>query len=107
MKQKRYWLRGAIVLVGVHTVVFFGFILIFNPDGLGFIPLVLMGLPLSLIQEPLINLFPVSVFRFFDHSTTGVLAITFVINTIQWFSVGVFLGWIYGKIKNRNQVLFL
>ena len=73
-------------------------------EGLGRISLILLGFPLALLEEPLLRMAPSSIRIFLDHSMTAVLTVVFIINSIQWFLIGSVLGWLYGKIKNRNKI---
>ena len=92
MKQKRYWLRGAIVAVMIHI-------------GLSLILLSITGLhPTD--NNDLIGLV-------FPNVLLGLLFVDFLPDifgpwsvlcwlVLFWFMVGSFIGWIYGKIKNRS-----
>ena len=64
--------------------------------GLSLIPLALSGFPAVLILDILPNFIKPTIDSLF-----GGILIMYIVNTLQWFIIGSFLGLLYGKIKNR------
>ena len=92
--KKRYWLRGGIgllLLYGLLTAILY-------PFGTGqgewlpywSIPSVIGGIPLFALFHR---------FGYFIDSIGSIIA-----PIITYFILGAILGWLYGKIKNRNKV---
>jgi hypothetical protein len=99
--NKRYWLRGGITLASIHLLI--GVIMLFiyfssaDPSGEGimfFMFLAVPDLPIVLLMKFLPS--PGSAF-----AEVGYLIL---FGTLQWFLIGSIIGYLYGKIKNRNKV---
>ncbi|MES3032141.1 MAG: hypothetical protein V4699_02785 [Patescibacteria group bacterium] len=97
MKQKRYWLRGALIFGLILLPLFF----INENNQFLFIPLFIIWTALG------VTLFA----PFFITVGEPIIAITghpkfigFLIVWVFYVLVGIIAGWIYGKIKNRNKV---
>jgi len=95
MKQKRYWLRGGVTGLGIFIVFSILSLLIdkiFGPGDYGItLNEILVYFPFGYIYESLTNkIFP--------------MLLIFVINLLIFSAVGVLIGWLYGKIKDRNKV---
>lgn len=81
--QKRYWLRGGLIGVGVALIL----------------------LLLAFLSQSLIYLFlipPMSFISYFFSSFLNDSLISFV---LSYFITGSILGWLYGKIKSRGYVI--
>jgi small-conductance mechanosensitive channel len=104
MKTKKYWLRvgilffalaGILSLIGVNCgALRSGF------ENLGCtLYIIPVDLPLFIIIMPLLFLFGS------DSSSIEFQNITFTIfGIIAWTVIGMIIGWLYGKIKNRNKI---
>lgn len=105
--QKRYWLKGAIIAVGIHLVLSLIILSITglhptnNEDLVGLLfPNVFLGSPIIywLFGIPIawaMHFLGSGFFGGFDE---------YLWLTLYWFAVGALIGWIYGKIKSRKQV---
>ena len=124
MKQKKYWLRGGVVLslvglliIGVIFELGYRDCFVYN-NSEGCMGLVLVsalfGAPIFVfLQEVLrIDLLTFSGFKYLDGILSGGiffdLACITILGVVTNFMAGALLGWIYGKIKriiqNRNRV---
>lgn len=92
MKQKRYWLRGGISLLLVYII------LVFLISRGSFYVSGDNTIILSIIT-------PVVTWFTSLHGSSPVLQLTLVYlqGLVGYFAIGALLGWIYGKIKNRNH----
>lgn len=100
--NKRYWLRGGLIIGGIYSVLFIVYVLYVlsvqsEQDGiwLSMIILALSGLPTTLLLEYL------DLGKFLDDSMVNAVTVLFVFCTTQWFVIGSILGWIYGKIMDK------
>ena len=99
--NKKYWLRVALSLVVVHLILLIiTFIISSSSTGpeAGFV-----WIWISLLDLPVLTLAKSFISGSFGLKETAILV--FVAGSIQWFLIGGFLGWLYGKIKNRNKVI--
>ena len=93
---KRYWLRVGIVLSSIFTIL--NIILLIsvwrNQDG---------GLIFAVFNFPVVFLidFIEEIFNF----SFIVYPIVIILTAFVWFLIGAIIGWLYGKIKNRNKVI--
>ena len=96
--KKRYWLRGGIgllLLYGLLTAILY-------PFGTGewfpywLIPSIIGGIPLSALFHWLSSGIYSGIY---SEGLTG-----FTLPIITYFILGAILGWLYGKIKNRNKI---
>ncbi len=85
--QKRYWLRGGVILGILSLVCGYAFNTVNTAD----FPL------LDVLYFPVLVV--VISFSLFDPQ------MQFVIFFVYGFIIGSILGWIYGKIKNRNKIV--
>lgn len=96
--NKKYWLRGAIIVVTFHAVLSMILFSLCRQDcglaGLAF-PNVFLGIPMIWL--------------------TGLLRITALFGynsliwlwlTLYWFGIGAFLGWIFGKLPRNFKIFF-
>jgi hypothetical protein len=104
--NKRYWLRGGVIIGGIYLIIltaYIIFVLSSNIDpadkSFAFILVVMSGIPLTLILEKISFLN-----KLLDHSLLSTVVIVCFVSIFQWFIIGSFFGWIYGKIVNRNKV---
>ncbi|OGI99689.1 hypothetical protein A3H53_00930 [Candidatus Nomurabacteria bacterium RIFCSPLOWO2_02_FULL_40_10] len=92
--NKRYWLRGGIA--GLIFVILSSFFMLANRD---FAESLVLSPPIiwlnSMISYSLYFIFGLKMPSF----------LTSYILWIDYFTIGVILGWLYGKIKNRNKVV--
>lgn len=90
--NKRYWLRGLIIVSLV------GFFLVLNTIGA---TQCVFGANCDVFSRLWIGIrwFPIYLV---DGSSTAIQLITFYV--VIPGLIGAFLGWFYGKIKNRNKV---
>ena len=93
MKQKRYWLKGAILFTGISLLVtpvsfLFG---LFGLPGIGYFAelLRIVDYPLNLLSSGFMN------------TSDGFLLVN-ISHIILCFVYGSIIGYIYGKIKTRN-----
>ncbi len=106
MPTKRYWLRGGVV--GVLVVLVFllvDYMLFLTPfvfsstDFGGFSFLLFLA---TAFTNPLFWLQEATGFPFSNYPGN----LTMIFLDLLWFCVlGSFLGWLYGKIKNRNKMI--
>jgi len=104
--KKRYWLRDGITVGIIYSILFILYVVYAysvegnTSSGAGFglslIPLALSGFPAVLILDILPNFIKPTIDSLF-----GGILIMYIVNTLQWFIIGSFLGLLYGKIKNR------
>ncbi len=106
-KDWPHWLKGGVIVAVLYAILFLIYLLVaYSAEGnsqvgggagfgLALIPLVLSGIPATF----LLSLLPNSA----DKSAGVIILLLFVVCVAQWFVIGIILGWIYGKIKNRNQ----
>ena len=121
MKQKRYWLRFGIVfsILGALSVIayytyntwcntscnipeFFEYI-IFYPSLPATFAVLLIGQPIMY----LVKYFDIDMYHLFGIDTDHILLSVYfavVLQVIIYFTIGSIIGWIYGKIKNRNKI---
>ena len=111
---KRYWLRAGIGIGVVYAILFVAYVLFAYfiegksqitggaGFGLALIPLVISGMPSTLLLEGILHLLPNSWGQIIDHSILGTVLLLFVFSVTQWFLVGSFFGWLYGKIKSKK-----
>jgi len=91
MQQKRYWLRGGFLILGVALILYSTGVFFNNAIFEFFL------FPGALLYDDFLEFFlPTSLDVF--------LLYLFIINSLIYFAFGAFLGWLYGKIKNRNKV---
>jgi|SRR6185369_13077460 len=98
MKQKRYWLRVGITLAIINIilcVIAFNLPEVKNPHNNS-------DLIALLFPNILISSFALSWMGWSEGMPT--ILVYLIPGSIFWFIVGAILGWIYGKIKNRNKV---
>ncbi len=90
MKQKRYWLRG--LFIGI----------IFIPIAFVYFPSLLFGLVemTDSVITPVIKYLSIDVSGTTDH---GIAFVAFCIGFLEIMLLASFLGWLYGKIKNRQR----
>ncbi len=82
--QKRYWLKGGIIGALIWIVA-----------------MLVKGIPLLII---FILSFPILALPFVNYGdSTQDPLINAITLTVYGFLFGAFIGWIYGKIKNRNN----
>lgn len=95
MKTKRYWLWGGFLLIGVIVLV--GIIL-------SILHVTYFNLPVLVVLPLFTQIFinPNSTSLSSSSNTTGFLS-SCLVDVVMLFLVGVLLGLIYGKIKNRNK----
>lgn len=95
MQNKKYWLNGGIISIFIVAIV--------SLPGIFFMPLRIIFLPGVLIGIILDELFLGGTLYnpTFSEGITMILSIVF--SVIIYFIAGTFLGWLYGKIKNRKQ----
>ena len=101
--EKRYWLRG-----GISILLFWGLFIII----VGLI-LVIIGNcsvceGLGACEQHIIDCFTeFGINYYFPLLILGIsIEQTFtmiILSTLVWFVIGVLLGYLYGKIKNRNE----
>ena len=97
MKQKRYWLRFGFGFLGFVFILFW-ILFFFGPkDDVWGISnaFILSNVPGGLVY----GLFNVHL------PDTKEIPIIISLSIIIYFIIGAIIGWIYGKIKNRNKVL--
>jgi len=93
MKQKRYWLRGGIIL---GSIVCFLSIVSIIPYSPFFIINIILSMPHWWIVK-------LTGYCTGGESCIGTWLIIFsFLYVIEGFVLGSLLGWLYGKIKNRN-----
>ncbi|MEI7709503.1 MAG: hypothetical protein WCI76_02200 [bacterium] len=106
--DKRYWLRGGVTAIILMGLVFsLGYI---ANDFLGPIILAFFILPLLTIVFIETQLYAIlgvhtlghSDGMFFEPSFIG-----YVLIVIIFFTIGAFLGWLYGKSKDRKKATIL
>ncbi len=107
--KKRYWFRGGIKSASMVIFIYLVSVLVSNliPASWPYaaLMLALIALPTLLPAFLLDYLFHIQL-KFpeslrgsdFEYGTVLVVSIT------CWFAVGAFVGWIYGKFKNRKSV---
>lgn len=94
MNSKKYWLRGLyIALIIWMILVIFWFILSSFREG----PYAKYEVLLDVIER---ILYPISIGNF--GTPHGITLSVFVYPLLEWIIGGVLLGWIYGKIRNKN-----
>ena len=101
MNQKRYWLRAGIFLVITHLILLIiTFIKSSSSTGedAGW-----AWFWISLLDLPSLTLAKSFISGGLALKETTILV--FIAGSIQWFVIGGFFGWIYGKIKNRNTIV--
>ena len=91
-KDLNYWLKGGILSAIIFVIVF---LLAFYLDA------TYGGHP-GLLIFPLIPLIILSSLFNLDISLTNSFIIVILLLLFFWFIVGAIIGWMYGKIKNRN-----
>ncbi len=87
--NKRYWLRGGIIYIILYLISYLGT----GVPGIGFIMLI----PLLILGIPLV---PVELLALY-------IPIPLIINllaVVALFFPGMIIGYLYGKIKNRNKI---
>ena len=99
MKQKRYWLRGGICLGILNIILAVGSI---ATPACGDLLAILFELP----GIPFLFLFSVITEAIGWHVSVRIMEcqVLFLFGTLGYFLIGAVIGWIYGKIKNRNKV---
>ena len=118
MKTKRYWLRVAFVFLVLYLIpAIIIYINLINsltikciPNanslgcGWGFTYIILLGLPFGVVLSPFTALgLPLPIFPDIMNND-AYLGITLIImSSICVFITGAIIGWLYGKIKNRNK----
>ncbi len=121
MKQKRYWLRGGVIAVFISSLLFFIVIVpsldqmlaplsennagsfLFRPFLFSLLYLLSLAIRAIFFSIFLESNFEYNICRILncgDHRTY----FDFLIIIIIYFIVGAFIGWLYGKVKNRNKV---
>ena len=94
MKQKRYWLRGGIVLLVLYSVVgIISFALLEHCSstavGLDGFSCLKYSIPLVIATGPIFEIL----------NDFLPLSIIIVFNATIWTSLGIFLGWLYSKTQ--------
>jgi hypothetical protein len=87
--QKRYWLRGGIIISVLYLVLAVAAIFGSHPNA-------------AAVNS--INMISPAQY-FIPYNILGNMPLVFFIGFFFWFVIGVVLGWLYGKIKNRNKVI--
>ena len=104
MKQKRYWLSGGTVS-SVIGIVFLLLIYATKSELIFSFPLIILSFPFfigGITSWAFLDLgFQNSTWEL---STLGTI-LNFTLVILIYFLIGAFLGWLYGKIKNRNEVI--
>ncbi len=98
--QKRYWLRGGIFLtiIGIISIA----VGLYNTSNNDFVPpWIIPAVPglvvLHFFGGPILNI---------NNGNYHILqSITIIISLCIYFFVGAVLGYLYGKIKNRNKII--
>ena len=95
---KRYWLRGGIIFAIIYLIV-----------AVLYIPPFVIRYDLTIFPLDALNILgKYSGFHLglLGHSAAGFpgLIIAFVIILLVYIGIGMFLGYFYGKIKNRNKI---
>lgn len=97
MNKKRYWLRGGLAIFVLYVFTTIILIPLGNPSGCSFICFPYWVMPTLyldyLLSIPLNFIFPNV------HVSESMIILG---PSIFYFILGSFLGWIYGKIKNKN-----
>jgi len=88
-KEKPYWLRGGIIL-GVIGI-FIAFITVLND---------MIGHNVSFLSKFFWDL-PFT--DFLTRIDAIEIVVLVIFHTLPYIIIGIILGWIYGKIKGRNQ----
>lgn len=101
--NKKYWLRWALVLTIIHFVAWcVSAIVAFSvadPVSKGF-----AWFPLAIADILVANDSFIKLFNWAD-SLTGITIFLVIFGSLQWFVIGGIIGWIYGKIKNKQSSL--
>lgn len=96
MKQKRYWLRGGIILVILVTIIE----IIFGMLGTPALSIPGLFVALGVTHCPLLNSWsgnnP-------EYCKPVVISLAILINFVFYFVVGSYFGRLYGWIKGRKQ----
>ncbi|OHA24032.1 MAG: hypothetical protein A3B11_01575 [Candidatus Taylorbacteria bacterium RIFCSPLOWO2_01_FULL_44_26] len=95
MKQKRYWLRGGVIFLSIYALLQIISMLTELNNGS-------VAIIFYIINSPTWSVLSL----FVNQNTYTALHSFFVIipfSAVLYFIVGSILGWIYGKIKNRNK----
>lgn len=95
MQQKRYWLRGGLIALAIVVVLFVGL----------FFSGVTMDYGISIAWG--VSNWPGGlVYGLFNMHLMDRIEIPIIISlsVVIYFSIGVFVGSLYGKFKNRNKV---
>ncbi len=94
MQNKRYWLRGGIIILVLSLLTQ---LLTFIPQG---------DLNLFYALTNGIALEGLSLFYYTGYNVGYIThpVIVIITSSIIYFCIGIIFGWIYGEIKNRNKV---
>ncbi len=96
--NKRYWFKGGMVSL-VMTIVVCVVTNIFGGNAaVGFIGIILFLIPVSLLNTA----FPGNPFGHPEYFFAEPNFLGYVLLAVLYFALGSFIGWIYGKIKNRT-----
>ena len=93
-KNWPYWVRGGVV-TGILSVVIGAYYILY--DGL-------RSDILTTIYSPVLSVLFMSKGGLFSGNSPSLFETFFAI-TLNGFAYGVIVGWLYGKIKNRNKLL--
>ena len=98
--QKRYWLRGGASFVVCFLILQFVSLITESHSDVALIYFLTNG--------PVIG--SLSAFPFTLEQKNIFLAlrnplVVIALSTVLYFLVGIFFGWLYGKIKNRNKMV--
>ena len=98
MTKKIYWLRGGLIIFTLYALATIALIPFGNSGGCSFICFPYWSIP-TLIPNFMLSSATDHILPNVGHVPGFVF---FVIASTFYFIVGVIVGWIYGKIKNRN-----
>ena len=93
--NKKYWLRWGILFALVSITV--GILLMISGDGGSYLIILTHGIAMLPVALPLVGIFG------FQTSVASEDFFAVLFGTITYFIVGMILGWIYEKFKNRNR----
>lgn len=99
MKTKRYWLIGGVIGFVISIVGTLGFFI--GVGGIGFF--YVFGMGWSVLMTA-VNNGLLSQYFSTTHKDLPMVIAGLVFNSIIYCVAGLFIGWLYGKIKNRNKI---
>jgi hypothetical protein len=116
MKSKRYWLRGGLWVGGIYAIlaiiyIIFAYLAEGRNDithgagfGLVLIPLVVSGIPTTLLLDGIAKLLPYFLTHLIDHSVLGSAVLVLVFVLLNGLSSDLLSGGFMVKLKIGKQI---